>query len=207
MVSLQLTLVSRDWKKLTFYYFADAYINFNTLVTDLFKIYKTRIWMSAINPASFVSSTVGLQLPSGLGPGAFTGEHEHYHDYRQQRDVQIRPSLGVVAGSRPGPDHIWAQSTDTGLSRSTGHRPVYINPFQPVGLVSRPLDVAPLDYRRSGQQSVAFQSQLESGGYPTPVPQPSVYLEPTANGTGTYRKPQNHGIPWSSALQGLSLNP
>ncbi|EHK96896.1 hypothetical protein M7I_7368 [Glarea lozoyensis 74030] len=34
-----------DWKKLTFYYFADAYINFNSLVTDLFKVYKTRIWI------------------------------------------------------------------------------------------------------------------------------------------------------------------
>lgn len=59
-----------DWKKLTFYYFADAYINFNSLVTDLFKIYKTRIWMSAINPASFASPTLGLQAPSGIGPGA-----------------------------------------------------------------------------------------------------------------------------------------
>lgn len=55
---------------MTFYYFADAYINFNSLVTDLFKIYKTRIWMSAINPASFASPTLGLQAPSGIGPGA-----------------------------------------------------------------------------------------------------------------------------------------
>ncbi|SPQ27576.1 eb52e8f7-38d1-4f73-a4b0-8cb2beef9860 [Thermothielavioides terrestris] len=59
-----------DWKKLTFYYFADTYINFNSLVTDLFKIYKTRIWMSAINPASFASPALGLQAPSGVGPGA-----------------------------------------------------------------------------------------------------------------------------------------
>lgn len=59
-----------DWKKLTFYYFADAYINFNSLVTDLFKVYKTRIWMSAINPASFASPSLGLQAPSGIGPGA-----------------------------------------------------------------------------------------------------------------------------------------
>jgi len=65
-----LTMTFRDWKKLTFYYFADAYINFNSLVTDLFKVYKTRIWMSAINPASFASPTLGLQAPSGIGPGA-----------------------------------------------------------------------------------------------------------------------------------------
>lgn len=70
-MSLSLTLfIYRDWKKLTFYYFADSYINFNSLVTDLFKIYKTRIWMSAINPASFASPTLGLQAPSGIGPGA-----------------------------------------------------------------------------------------------------------------------------------------
>ena len=54
-------MLKRDWKKLTFYYFADSYINFNSLVTDLFKVYKTRIWMSAMNPASFAH-------PSGLHP-------------------------------------------------------------------------------------------------------------------------------------------
>ncbi|KAG5966282.1 hypothetical protein E4U57_002871 [Claviceps arundinis] len=59
-----------DWKKLTFYYFADKYINFNNLVVDLFKVYKTRIWMSAINPASFASPTLGFQAPNGFGPGA-----------------------------------------------------------------------------------------------------------------------------------------
>ncbi|KAF2091972.1 PSP1-domain-containing protein, partial [Saccharata proteae CBS 121410] len=38
-----------DYHKLTFFYFAEAYINFNSLVTELFKIYKARIWMSAVN--------------------------------------------------------------------------------------------------------------------------------------------------------------
>lgn len=42
-----------DYRKLTFFYYAEEYINFNELVTDLFKVYKTRIWMSAINPASY----------------------------------------------------------------------------------------------------------------------------------------------------------
>ncbi|RPB13482.1 hypothetical protein P167DRAFT_544484 [Morchella conica CCBAS932] len=62
-----------DWKKLTFYYFADSYINFNSLVTDLFKVYKTRIWMSAMNPASFAHPT-GLHQPgSGLGASGALG--------------------------------------------------------------------------------------------------------------------------------------
>ncbi|CCU77280.1 PSP1 domain-containing protein [Blumeria hordei DH14] len=57
-----------DWKKLTFYYFADTYVNFNSLVADLFRIYKTRIWMSAINPASHASSSNGDQVSSYFGP-------------------------------------------------------------------------------------------------------------------------------------------
>ncbi|KAI9681398.1 MAG: hypothetical protein M1817_002681 [Caeruleum heppii] len=74
-----------DWKKLTFYYFADAYINFNPLVTDLFKIYKTRIWMSAINPASFASPSLGLQAP---GPAGLRGNGmgQDIVDHRQHAD-------------------------------------------------------------------------------------------------------------------------
>ena len=41
---------NKDLKKVTFYCFADAYINFNSLGTDLFKVYKTRIWMIFVLP-------------------------------------------------------------------------------------------------------------------------------------------------------------
>ncbi|KOS22112.1 Uncharacterized protein ESCO_001909 [Escovopsis weberi] len=51
-----------DWKKLTFYYFADSYINFNSLVTDLFKIYKTRIWIINISNTSTTRSTSNRKL-------------------------------------------------------------------------------------------------------------------------------------------------
>jgi hypothetical protein len=92
-----------DWKKLTFYYFADAYINFNSLVTDLFKIYKTRIWMSAINPASFASPTLGLQAPSGIGPGAVglgrsTGGPPANTERRQNPQQE---NQGTFSGSNP----------------------------------------------------------------------------------------------------------
>lgn len=58
---------------MTFFYFADEYINFNSLVTDLFKIYKTRIWMSAINPASFQTPTSSLGLTPAFGNPGFGG--------------------------------------------------------------------------------------------------------------------------------------
>ncbi|KAM3584734.1 hypothetical protein VKS41_003540 [Umbelopsis sp. WA50703] len=38
-----------DRRKLTFYFVADRRIDFRELVRDLFKIYKTRIWMCAVN--------------------------------------------------------------------------------------------------------------------------------------------------------------
>merc|ERR1712000_234908 len=80
-----------DSKKLTFYYFADSYINFNNLVTDLFKVYKTRIWMSAINPASFQTPTASLGLvpaPAGQSFGANEGANGRQRPYggRQQPD-------------------------------------------------------------------------------------------------------------------------
>lgn len=59
----------RDFQKLIFYYYADHYINFKDLITELYRIYKTRIWLSAINPASFSQHALG-QPPSGIGPGA-----------------------------------------------------------------------------------------------------------------------------------------
>ncbi|KAI8847651.1 PSP1 C-terminal conserved region-domain-containing protein [Chytridium lagenaria] len=44
----------RDRRKLTFYFVADRRIDFRELVRDLFKLYKTRIWMCAVNPAKLV---------------------------------------------------------------------------------------------------------------------------------------------------------
>ncbi|KAL1306227.1 hypothetical protein AAFC00_004318 [Neodothiora populina] len=60
-----------DWKKLTFYFFAEHYQNFNALVTDLYKVYKVRIWMSAINPTTYPSPS--NKPPSTIGPGAMEG--------------------------------------------------------------------------------------------------------------------------------------
>lgn len=99
----------RDWKKLTFYYFADAYINFNSLVTDLFKIYKTRIWMSAINPASFASPTLGIQAPSGVGPGAVgvgrSSAGGERRQNQQQPSQQQQPQQPPPQQEQPQPNY------------------------------------------------------------------------------------------------------
>lgn len=64
----------RDWQKLIFYYYADHYVNFKDLVNDLYKLYKVRLWMSAVNPASFSPNAIN-QPPTGIGPGALTGNN------------------------------------------------------------------------------------------------------------------------------------
>jgi hypothetical protein len=71
-VALTTTDIYSDYHKLTYFYYAESYVNFNELVTDLFKQYKVRIWMSAVNPASVVNPAGMMQTPppSAIGPGA-----------------------------------------------------------------------------------------------------------------------------------------
>ncbi|ORY95984.1 PSP1 C-terminal conserved region-domain-containing protein [Lobosporangium transversale] len=53
-----------DRRKLTFYFRAEHRIDFRELVRDLFKIYKTRIWMYAVSPskATLNNRDVGMQM-------------------------------------------------------------------------------------------------------------------------------------------------
>ncbi|KAF9114242.1 hypothetical protein BGX27_011368 [Mortierella sp. AM989] len=54
-----------DRRKLTFYFIAERRIDFRELVRDLFKIYKTRIWMYAVSPSMAAqSSSAGLHTSS-----------------------------------------------------------------------------------------------------------------------------------------------
>jgi cell fate regulator YaaT (PSP1 superfamily) len=41
--------IYRDRNKLTFYFIAEKRIDFRELVRELFRIYKTRIWMCAVD--------------------------------------------------------------------------------------------------------------------------------------------------------------
>lgn len=93
-------LIDRDFQKLIFYYYADHYINFKDLITDLYRIYKTRIWLSAINPASFSQHALG-QPPSGIGPGAITGNPEYNNTYTMTYGADPDP-YGAVPPYRIG---------------------------------------------------------------------------------------------------------
>ncbi|KAK4101543.1 hypothetical protein N658DRAFT_425800 [Parathielavia hyrcaniae] len=147
-----------DWKKLTFYYFADSYINFNSLVTDLFKIYKTRIWMSAINPASFASPTLGLQAPSGVGPGAVVNRSSA--SARHQESQQEPQQAGRGAQPSFGPSSNAEHAVATGSNYPANSYP--FNPYGSFGNAARPgggaynpgamqsLDVSPSTFQQAG---------------------------------------------------------
>lgn len=122
----------RDWKKLTFYYFADAYINFNSLVTDLFKIYKTRIWMSAINPASFATPSVGLPAPGAIGTGALIPGGDGL-DHRKPEDAQL---YSMLAHQQRGFSSPFSRAPGTGLDSGV-----------------TPLDAVPVGYSGYGTSS------------------------------------------------------
>ncbi|KAI1314800.1 hypothetical protein EDD11_001677 [Mortierella claussenii] len=57
----EMLLTNLDRRKLTFYFHAEHRIDFRELVRDLFKIYKTRIWMYAVSP-SMTSAGAGREM-------------------------------------------------------------------------------------------------------------------------------------------------
>jgi hypothetical protein len=192
----------RDWKKLTFYYFADAYINFNSLVTDLFKVYKTRIWMSAINPASFASPSLGLQAPSGIGPGAVGVTRNPQPERRQ-------PQAPEPATYRIPP---------TGRGFSYGQPFVTaepVPPFQPSGFS---YGYSPFAAPRNVGISPAGYVPMDAfGGFPAPNDYqqglPARFPSPhgsTPNDAGDFSRNSNPmGAPndaWINNFQGLSMN-
>ncbi|KAH8590276.1 hypothetical protein B0O99DRAFT_655007 [Bisporella sp. PMI_857] len=200
-----------DWKKLTFYYFADAYINFNSLVTDLFKVYKTRIWMSAINPASFASPSLGLQAPSGIGPGAVvTGGRNPQPERRIQPE---QPSSYGAAQAGRGYASPFTQGFSPVLDR--GAPP---NTFQPSSYAYgySPFAASP---RNAGVSPGGYAPLLDTtygGGFATPTDYsslsgrfPSPHTSAPNHDGGDYRQSSALGTPnenWIGSFQSLSMN-
>ncbi|KAI0113725.1 hypothetical protein GGR51DRAFT_506389 [Nemania sp. FL0031] len=200
-----------DWKKLTFYYFADSYINFNSLVTDLFKIYKTRIWMSAINPASFASPTLGLQAPSGVGPGAVGLGRAGGSNTADRRTNQAQESQGTFANANPTgrsfPPTFSApfNATDRQSSGTSGYPPTGF-PYSAYGSYSGAPRAA--NYMPSMMQTM----DAYAAGFPQTGEFPPTMR---ARFAGPHDAPSSHEQAqpslatqneWASAFQGLSLN-
>jgi hypothetical protein len=202
MLNVLIVQTNRDWKKLTFYYFADSYINFNSLVTDLFKIYKTRIWMSAINPASFASPTLGIQAPSGVGPGAVGVGRASGGERRQGQEPQQQQAFG------------------------RGYRPAFPQPFGGDRNVPPASAYPPNNYAYGGGAfgnargtSAPYAPSLSpsADGYSAGLSQqgdfqplrhrfPVAQNLPSPNPHSTGVPPMSPQNDWTAAFQGLSLN-
>lgn len=222
----------RDWKKLTFYYFADAYINFNSLVTDLFKIYKTRIWMSAINPASFVTPSAGPQPPPGalgygqdggvvvdrrsrgVGGGA-GGAGIEYSKQQMNNNTSsgsgIKQQQGVTMPST-FTDPTARDHTPLGqvqVQVDGGLRTAYLDPYQAFGIPRQPDNMGGMQQHQHQQhqqqqlqQSDPFSSFQSASNYGLIDPSLGDY---GAAVPGPGRTHPNHAD-WTARFQGLSLN-
>ena len=74
-----------DRNKLTFYFLADRRIDFRELVRDLFRIYKTRIWMCAVDKHRMKLLSGGSQ---GIPEGSFgfcSGDEFSFSEQQQQQ--------------------------------------------------------------------------------------------------------------------------
>ncbi|KAL3463391.1 hypothetical protein BJX64DRAFT_287417 [Aspergillus heterothallicus] len=175
-----------DWKKLTFYYFADSYINFNSLVTDLFKIYKTRIWMSAINPASFVTPpTAGLPSPNPLGYAQDTQS-----DRPHQRDLRAygHPRDGLDGGRESAGNPMGMLRSGYGES----YQQQYGHPRQPEAGIG-------------GLGSVDPFTSYPQNAYGSLEPGYNDYVGSPGSASGSSRMNPAPGE-WANRFQGLSLN-
>ncbi|KAL6717467.1 hypothetical protein ACLMJK_005382 [Lecanora helva] len=160
-----------DWKKLTFYYFADEYINFNSLVTDLFKIYKTRIWMSAINPASFQTPLGGLQIPGGTssnGASTLNSDLEQNPGRRHNRQHPLPSSAGSILPSFGPFDNTWSSNRSNNTTNGMGLPQMYGQPFSGHDLDIRQMDQYPLHYRQALPQMLGMNSSFNSPAYGGP---------------------------------------
>ena len=166
-------------------------------MTDLFKIYKTRIWMSAINPASFLTPVAGLQLPSGLGPGAFNTETDTYSSSRHHKTEMGNPIFGAF-------DRLWDTNQGAAIS-SVPFAHVYSQPFQPQDVDNRQIDQLPIDYRPGGPQASGHQPPYASASYHLQDVRPPDYAVRPHSGSGEARKPHVLATDWGHAFQGLSL--
>lgn len=199
-------LAIRDWKKLTFYYFADAYINFNSLVTDLFKIYKTRIWMSAINPASFATPTTGLQPPSGIGPGALRLGRASPSERRQQQQEHLAyGDLGASRSSHGAFGQPFDRSVELSTPRTADMAHVYNQPYQQFSQGVRQPVLSMGEYLQGDQPQMNSLSTFNPVNYGVVDSGASEYTTSVGQNENGLRGVQPMGTDWVGNFQGLSL--
>lgn len=163
--------------------------------------------MSAINPASFASPALGLQAPSGIGPGAVGVNRTTQSERRPQQTEQPQTYNTTQAGR--GYQGAFAQPFQSSLDRSSAAAPgfqpqSYTYGYSPFGS-SRNVGAASAYVPSMVDPYAGFANPPD---YQTPGRFPSPHgTTPTRDGNEYGRQPgivgQTDG--WIGAFQGLSM--
>lgn len=86
-----------DRNKLTFYFCADRRIDFRELVRDLFRIYKTRIWMCAVDKASprMILYNSTMAASGGLSSALGLSSASDYSPLTTPVSFSLGPNMGI----------------------------------------------------------------------------------------------------------------
>jgi hypothetical protein len=167
--------------------------------------------MSAINPASFASPSLGLQAPSGIGPGAVGVSRP---TQSERRPPPEQPSYGPPPSAGRGYQGVFAQPFTSALDRQimppTAFQPSgYTYGYSPFASAPRNVAVSPSGYVPGMIDPFAgFTPTADYQGLPPRFPSPH---SSTPNHEGNEYSRQSSGIPtpsadWISSFQGLSMN-
>lgn len=160
--------------------------------------------MSAINPASFVTPTAGLPLPSGLGPGALGSDRDNSHDRRRQNESLSFSNFGSSPSMSGNLEQLWDPSRDASVVHGTGYSQGYPPLFQNHAINGRQLGQHLPEYGQSIPQPFASHAPY-SVISPNTIDRRHAEYNTSSGSFGGGRKPHVSGSDWAHAFQGLSL--
>lgn len=161
--------------------------------------------MSAINPASFASPSLGLQAPSGIGPGA-VGVTRNPQPERRQASAPEQTSYGLPPAGR---GFTYSQPfPNPGLERG----PIAAGQYQPTSYGYGYSSFGPP--RNVGMSPGGYLPMDQFGGFPSQADYqqglPSSHgTTPTHESNDFGRNPNSMGATneaWINNFQGLSMN-
>lgn len=168
--------------------------------------------MSAINPASFASPSIGL-APSGVGPGvAGPGVVGARSSQAERRPQSEQSNFGNPQPSRSYPSSFTPQSfqspVDRGAIPPTFQSSGYTYGYSPFGTAPRNVGVSPGGYGSMIDPFAPFPASTDYQGIPGRFPSP--HTSASNHDGGEYGRQSNGlGTPnenWIGAFQGLSMN-
>ena len=190
---------------MTFYYFADSYINFNPLVTDLFKIYKTRIWMSAISQLSLPAPSAGLQLPVGRGPGAFSSDLDLRTTEQPRGPSDYTPYFDSSVGQSRAGRVIGDHGHESNMNAGEGAQPFGDQPFLPRNLAAaRSTEQLSNSYGQIGQPTLTQGASFGQLPYSS-VPTQHIAYGQSADLSNGQRPTRSGQQDWLQSFQSMTL--